>query len=176
MALLKIIHCFNHGIDYAGKPIKPAPQTIYPFTVTNSYSKNRATLKRRMIQKIENGAIGLISQPVFSIEDALDLIKIFNDAKSEFSDHRHNAEITIGFFPLSRLKTAQFIASHVPGIKVPDSWISALFEANKISEQKELEIGFELSAKLFKELRKANLPVHIMSANHFELVKRLINS
>lgn len=176
IALLKIMHYFNHGIDYAGKPIAPAPQTIYPFAVTNSYAKNQNSLKRKMAEKIKNGAIGLISQPVFSVEDAKNLLDLFNEAKSEFSDERKNSKLILGVFPLTRLKTAQFIASHVPGIKVPDSWVSALFDANDISAEEEDRVGFELSANLFREIRKAGLPVHIMSANRFDVARRLIEA
>lgn len=172
--LLKIMHYFNHGIDYAGKQISPAPQPILPFAVTNSYAKNAQTLKRKLIQKLENGAVGIISQPVFALEDAKNLLKIFDEAKSQFDDDRKNAKLIIGVFPLTRLKTAQFISSHVPGIKVPDRWISALFDANEISQEEEERIGFEMSCDLYKSLRSKNLPVHIMSANRFDVAKRLL--
>ena len=172
--LLKIMSYFNRGIDYAGKPINPAPQTIFPFAVTNSFAKNSASLKRKMIRKIENGALGLISQPVFSLEDAQKLLAVFNEARAEFNDNRQNARLILGLFPLTRLKTAQFLSAHVPGIHVPDRWISALFEANKQGEAQEERVGFEMSADLFTALRRAKLPVHLMTANRFETADRLI--
>lgn len=172
--LLKIMHYFNRGIDYAGKPISPAPQPIFPFAVTNSFAKNAASLKRKMIRKIENGALGLISQPVFSLEDAQKLAAVFDEARNEFEDERCNARLIFGVFPLTRLKTAQFLSAHVPGIHVPDRWISALFEANKHSEEQEERVGFEMSAELFTALRHAKLPVHLMTANRFETADRLI--
>ena len=172
--LLKIMHFFNRGIDYAGKPISPAPKPIIAFAVTNSFVKNPAALKRKMAQKIQNGATALISQPIFSIEDAKKLRELFDEARNEFDDERRNASLIIGVFPLTRLKTAQFLHAHVPGIRVSDRFLTALFEANKAGENAENEVGFELSAELFNALRKAKMPVHIMSANHFELAARLI--
>jgi 5,10-methylenetetrahydrofolate reductase len=171
---LKIVSFFNRGIDYAGKAINPPPKPVFAFGVTNSFAKNGAALKRKMAQKIANGALGLISQPVFSIEDAKWLLGIFEEARSEFNDERKKARLIVGVFPLSRLKTAQFLQSRVPGARVSDSWIKALFEAKNAEE--EARAGFEMSAQLFAALRREKLPVHIMSANHFELAAKLIDA
>ncbi|MDR2034324.1 MAG: methylenetetrahydrofolate reductase [Helicobacteraceae bacterium] len=172
---LKIAHFFNRGIDYAGKTIFPAPKPIYPFAVCNSRAKNAATLKRKFAQKIGAGAIGVISQPVFSLEDARALQRLFNEVACEFEDDRKNARLILGVFPLSRLKTAQFLQSRVPGIRVSDRWIDALFEANRKGAQEEAKVGYEMSAELLRSIRRDKTPVHIMSANHFELADRLID-
>ena len=63
--LLDIISCFNSGIDYAGKPLTQRPKTLYPFAVVNSYAKNPKTLQKKMQKKIKNGAIGIVTQPVY---------------------------------------------------------------------------------------------------------------
>jgi 5,10-methylenetetrahydrofolate reductase len=173
--LLKIMSYFNRGIDNAGKAINPPPKAIYPFAVTNAYAKNPATLKRKMQKKIENGALGLISQPVFSLEDARRLMKLFEEAKAPYSDHRKEAQLILGLFPLTRLKTAQFISAHVPGIHVPDHWLSHLFEANKSGEEAEKRVGLEMSQALFQALRAEGWPVHLMTANRFENARALID-
>ena len=172
---LKIAHFFNRGIDYAGKTIAPAPKQIYPFAVCNSYAKNAASLKRKIAKKIGASAIGVISQPVFSIEDALFLRALFDEARAEFDDERANARLVVGFFPLARLKTAQFLQSRVPGVRVGDRWIDALFAANAKGAEEENRVGCEMSAELLRAMRKENLPVHIMSANKFDLAAKLID-
>ncbi|MDR0746915.1 MAG: methylenetetrahydrofolate reductase [Helicobacteraceae bacterium] len=174
MELLKITRHFNRGIDYAGKEIDPAPKPIFPFAVTSA--KITQSLKRKMAGKIENGAIGLISQPIFSIEDADRLLEVFDEAQSEFSDERRDARLIFGIFPLTRLKTAQFLHAHVPGITIPDRFLSALYEANKVSEEREYAVGFEMSFEIFKMLRRRKLPIHIMSSNRFETVNKMICS
>jgi 5,10-methylenetetrahydrofolate reductase len=172
---LKIAHFFNRGIDYAGKIIRPAPKPVYPFGAINAYAKNAASLKRKIAQKIGAGALGLISQPVFSIDEALTLRALFNEALGGFTDDRKNARLILGVFPLSRLKTAQFLQSRVPGVRVSNRWIDALFEANKKGEEEEEKVGFAMSAELLRALRKANLPIHIMCANRFDLAAKLID-
>jgi 5,10-methylenetetrahydrofolate reductase len=172
--LLKIMRHFNRGIDYAGKTIDPAPKPILPFAVTNA--RITQNVKKKMARKLENGAIGLISQPVFSIEDADRLLEVFDEARSGFSDERQNAKLIFGIFPLTKLKTAQFLHAHVPGITIPDRFLSALYKANKISEEKEYAVGFEMSIEIFRLLRQRRFPIHIMSANRFETVNKLICS
>ncbi|GHV05363.1 hypothetical protein AGMMS50229_08500 [Campylobacterota bacterium] len=174
--LLSIMRSFNFGIDYAGKAIDPAPQPIYPFAVTQSRTKNPASLMRKIAGKIEHGAIGIITQPVFSIADARRLAEIFDEARREFKDERQNARLIVGVFPLTRLKTAQFLHAHVPGIEVADSWIAALSEANRLSAQEEERVGFELSSELFHALRDEGFAVHLMCANRFELAAKLLTS
>ncbi|MDR3347169.1 MAG: methylenetetrahydrofolate reductase [Helicobacteraceae bacterium] len=176
IALLNIMSYFNRGIDYAGRLIAPAPKPIYPFAVTSGNAKNTSALKRKITQKVAAGAIGVISQPVFSIEDALLLQRVFDEATRDLEGDQKKAKLIIGLFPLARLKTAQFLQAHVPGVRVPDRWIHALFEANKISPNDEERVGLEISAELFVSLRRANMPVHIMTANHFEIAKKIISA
>jgi methylenetetrahydrofolate reductase (NADPH) len=173
--LLNIVKYFNAGIDYAGKKITIAPKEIYPFAVSNSYAKNMKSLQKKMHKKIENGALGLVTQPVYDIENAKELLALFNEAKSSYSDERSKAEIIFGIFPITRLKTAQFLASHVPGIHVPNSWIDALFKANKISSEEEYNVGIELSKKLFRDIHALHPKIHLMTANKFDIAQTLIN-
>ena len=143
--LLKIIQSFNNGMDYSGKPFKITPKKILPFAVINSYAKNFKSLEKKMNKKIHNGAVGIISQPIYNIENAKKLLEHFKIAKNEFIDERSKSQLIIGVFPITRLRTAQFLSSHVPGIYVPDNWIDALTKASKISADEEKKVGMELS-------------------------------
>jgi 5,10-methylenetetrahydrofolate reductase len=147
--LLEIINSFNHGVDYAGKPFAQKPKQIYPFSVTNSYAKNFKTLEKKLVTKIKNGSIATITQPVYDIDNAKELMGMYDSAKSGFSDDRADAQLIFGFFPIVRFRTAQFLSSHVPGIYVPDMWLDKLSYANKIGEDEERKIGLELSINLF---------------------------
>jgi 5,10-methylenetetrahydrofolate reductase len=175
LMLLDIIKCFNAGIDYAGREFKQKPKKIFPFAVTNSFAKKEQVLLKRLKKKIEHGARGIISQPVFDIENAKKLLEIFEEAKKNFSNEKAKAKMILGFFPITRLKTAQFLASHVPGIYVPPSLIDKLYKALKISPQKEYETGFKWSKELFEKLYQLYPRVHLMSANRFEVLKEILS-
>jgi len=171
--LLEIIRAFNNGMDYSGKEFKIKPKPITPFVVSNSYAKNFSTIEKRMYKKIKNYAKAVITQPVYDLEIVNKMLEIRDRIRNEFSDERSEFEIIFGFFPITRLKTAQFLHSHVPGIYVPDNWIEKLIKAHKISEKEEYKVGLQLSRNLFQKLLKIHPKIHIMTANKFEIVKEL---
>ena len=173
LLLLDIIRAFNNGMDYAGKEFKIKPKTITPFVVSNSYAKNFSSIEKKIHKKVTKYAKGVITQPVYDMEIVDKLLEIKNNIKNDFSDERKNFEIILGFFPITKLKTAQFLHSHVPGIYVPDDWIEKLIKAHNISEKEEQKVGLELSRNLFQNLLKKHPKIHIMTANRFEIVKEL---
>ena len=173
--LLDIVSCLNSGIDYAGKPLTQKPQQIYPFAVTNSFSPNPKNLQKKMKKKIEHGAVGLISQPVYDLENAKLLIELLENAKNDCCESAQKAQMILGIFPITKLRTAQFLASHVPGIHVPKYWIESLRKANAISPEEEYKVGFELSKNLFDEIMEVHPKVHLMTANQFQVAKDILS-
>ncbi len=171
--LLQIIRGFNNGIDYGGREFKIKPKNITAFAVSNSYAKNFASIEKKIFNKVKNCATAIITQPVYDIDIAKQLLDIKRSIRREFSDERSDFQIVLGFFPITNLKTAQFLSSHVPGIYVPDSWIESLIKAHNISRDEEYKVGFELSKNLFQDLLKLHPKIHIMTANKFEIVKKL---
>ena len=173
--LMDIIHCFNAGIDHSGKPFKTHPKPIYPFAVCNAHANVPKNLMKKMHTKIEHGAVGIITQPVYSTQNATMLLELMKNAH-EGTKNEHKTELVLGFFPIVRLRTAQFLAAHVPGIHVPQEWMEKLTRAKKIGEEEEKKVGFELSCQTFKNLKRIHPKIHMMSANNFELVSDILNS
>jgi 5,10-methylenetetrahydrofolate reductase len=174
--LLDIIKCFNGGIDYAGKPLEVRPKPIYPFAVANAYAKNPKNLQKKMKLKLEHGALGIITQPVYSVQNARMLLELFEKAKIEAGEKATNAQLILGFFPITKLRTAQFLTAHVPGVEVPKIWSEKLFNAKNISDQEQEKVGLELSIKVFGEIYDLHPKMHLMAANNFKLAKTIISS
>ena len=172
--LLDIIECFNSGIDYAGKPFKITPKEILAFAVVNSYAKNPKTLQKKMQKKVKHGAKGIITQPVYDVESAKLLLELQDNANKECCNERKRAELILGIFPITKLRTAQFLSSHVPGINVPKCWIEELRSASKDGLEKEYEVGFALSKELFENIKKIHPKIHLMTANNFEIAKEIL--
>lgn len=172
--LLDIISCFNSGIDYAGKPLSVKPKQLYPLAVVNSYAKNPKTLQKKMQKKIKHGAIGIITQPVYDVESAKGLLDLCEKANKECCHDNKAAELIMGVFPITKLRTAQFLSAHVPGINVPDSWLEALRVANEKGADEEYKVGFELSKKLFDDLKEVHPKIHLMTANQFQIAKDIL--
>lgn len=173
--LLEMIYSFNNGMDYAGKPFKISPKPITPFAVVNSYAKSFKSLEKKMHKKIQHGAVGLITQPVYDIENAKTLLGHFDEAKLGFADERSQSQLIFGIFPITKLRTAQFLSSHVPGIHVPKEWIEALSSAAKIGEDEEYKVGMQLSCNLYNELQKLHPKIHMMTANKFDIANEIIS-
>ncbi|NPA82829.1 MAG: methylenetetrahydrofolate reductase [Epsilonproteobacteria bacterium] len=173
--LLDIIKCFNAGIDYAGKPFFEKPKKIYPFAVSNAYSKNSKNILKKLIQKIEHGAFGIVTQPVYDLDNAKLLIDLFEQAKKEATVKNNDPVLILGFFPVTKLRTAQFLTSHVPGVYVPKMWVDKLYKAKKISEEEQEKVGFDLSLETFLKLYEFYPKMHLMTANNFSLAKRLLD-
>jgi len=172
--LLDIISAFNSGMDYAAKPFKERPKQIYPFAVVNSYAKNPKTLQKKMQKKIKHGAKGIITQPLYDLENAKQLLELKEQANQECCSENRSAELIFGVFPITKLRTAQFLSSHVPGINVPPCWIDKLRKAHVKGKEEEYKVGFELSKNLFDELKALHPKIHLMTANQFTIAKEIL--
>jgi 5,10-methylenetetrahydrofolate reductase len=172
--LLKTISLFNEGVSYSGNNLLEKPNTIYPFCVTNSYYKSVNNFRKKLSSKIENYTTGVITQPIYDKTNLINILDIFNDIKNNFNDTRQETQLVVGLFPIVKLKTAQFLDSHVPGINIPNSWIDKLKKASQISEQEEYKVGLELSKNLLEDIKKIHPKVHLMTANNFELANKLL--
>lgn len=172
--LLDMITCFNSGISYAGKPFSVKPEKIYPFAVVNSFAKNPKTLQKKMQKKIKHGALGIITQPVYDLENAKLLLDLKEKANAECCSESKNAELILGVFPITKFRTAQFLSAHVPGITVPDRWLEALRIASTKSIEEEYKVGFELSKNLFDDLKTLHPKIHLMTANQFQIAKEIL--
>jgi len=173
--LLDIMSAFNSGMDYAGKPFTHRPEQIYPFAVMNAFAKNPKTLQKKIQKKIKHGAIGIITQPVYDVENAKKLLELRDAANAECCSEHKKGELVIGIFPITKLRTAQFLSAHVPGINVPDHWVEALRVANANGGAKEeYKVGFELSKKLFEDIKELHPKIHLMTANQFDIAKDIL--
>jgi len=172
--LLDILSAFNAGMDYAGKPLGIAPKPLYPFAVVNSYAKNPKTLQKKIQKKIKHGAIGIITQPVYDLESAKLLLEMRDNANRECCPDKKKAELIFGIFPITKLRTAQFLSAHVPGINVPNIWLEKLRKAHEKGIEEEYKVGFELSKNLFEDIKKLHPKIHLMTANQFQIAKDIL--
>jgi 5,10-methylenetetrahydrofolate reductase len=124
-----------------------------------------------MTKKVAHGAIAIVSQPVYDLENARKLLDMMAEANRENSAV---CVLVLGYFPITKLRTARFLDENVPGIFVPSTWVEALEAASLISPEEEYRVGFELSKNLFEELKALHPKIHIMTANQFELAKAIL--
>jgi 5,10-methylenetetrahydrofolate reductase len=173
--LLSIIYHLNNGVDYSNKALNPTPKPIYPFAVSNSYARNMKSLQKRIVKKLDYGARAIITQPIYDLDNAKELLELFEEAKSmSIRDTAKDAQLIIGQFPIVRARTASFIDDNVPGISVPKDIIDEMNLAKMDGEEKEQEVGFALSKRVFDEMIDIHGKVHLMTHNRFDLCSDLI--
>ncbi len=172
--LLDIITTLNSGTDMAEQKLIAPVQEIYPFAVIDSYSKNVNALLKKMVKKVSHGAIALVTQPVYDTTIAQQLLAMMEEANTLNPQHEA-CILVLGYFPITKLRTAKFLDENVPGIHVPSSWVEALEKASLVSIEEEYKVGFELSKNLFEELKALHPKIHIMTANQFELAKAILS-
>ena len=173
--LLSIIYHLNNGVDYSNKALNPPPKPIYPFAVSNATAKDMNSLKKRMVKKLDYGARAIITQPVYDLENAKELLALFEEAKEiSVRDTAKEAHLILGQFPIVRARTANFIDDKVPGISVPKPIIDEMNLAAMDGEDKEQEVGFALSKRIFDEMMGVHGKVHLMTHNRFDLCSELI--
>jgi len=173
--LLSIIYHLNNGVDYSNKALNPPPKPIYPFAVSNSYAKDMRRLQKRIVKKLDYGARAIITQPVYDMENAKELLELFEEAKTmSVRDTAKDAHLILGQFPIVRARTANFIDDKVPGISVPKDIIDEMNLAAMDGEEKQQEIGFALSKSIFDDVMKEHGKVHLMTHNRFDLCSELI--
>jgi 5,10-methylenetetrahydrofolate reductase len=132
-------------------------------------------IQKKMIKKLDYGARAIITQPVYDVENAKELIELFEEAKSlSVRDTAKEAELILGQFPVVRARTANFISDKVPGITVPKHIIDEMNLAAMDGVEKEQEVGFNISKSLFDEILTIHPKVHLMTHNRFDLCSDLI--
>jgi len=173
--LLSIIHRLNNGVSYSNKVLNPAPKPIYPFAVSNATAKDMNSLKKRMVKKLDYGARAIITQPVYNLENAKELLALFEEAKEiSIRDTAKEANLVLGQFPIVSARTANFIDDKVPGISVPKPIIDEMNLAAMDGSDKEREVGFALSKRIFDDMMEVHGKVHLMTHNRFDLCSELI--
>jgi len=174
--LLSIIYRLNNGLDYSNNELNPPPKPIYPFAVSNAHAKDMNQLKKRMLKKLNYGARAIITQPVYTLENAKELLELFEEAKEQsIRDTAKDAHLILGQFPIVRARTANFINDKVPGITVPKDIIEEMDLAAMDGEEKEKNIGFSISKEIFDAILSEHNKVHLMTHNRFDLCSKLIN-
>ncbi|CAA6804665.1 MAG: 5,10-methylenetetrahydrofolate reductase (EC [uncultured Sulfurovum sp.] len=173
--LLSIIYRLNNGLSYSNKELNPKPKPIYPFAVSNAHAKDMRRIKKGMLKKLNYGARGIITQPVYNLENAKELIEIFEECKEEsVRDTAKDAQLILGQFPVVRAKTANFISDKVPGITVPKIILEEMDLAAMDGLNKEQEVGFNISKEIFDDILKIHPKMHLMTHNRFDLCSKLI--
>jgi len=117
--LMKLVSHMNDEI------FKANPINIYG--AVNLTAMNFESVLKRSQNKLNAGAIGFFSQPIFSLSDVARV--------KEFKD-KINGKLYVGIMPPVTYKNALFLNNEVPDIKIPDEIVDGF---SKITDRDEAE-------------------------------------
>ncbi len=122
IGLCNIVDHLNHGLDLGGNAMEA--QTHFCFgAALNPFALDQERERNRLHWKIDAGVDFLITQPVF---DPPAFQRFLEDLSEPLPP------LLAGIWPLRSLRNAEFLASEVPGVQVPD----AVLERMRIADER----------------------------------------
>ncbi len=140
IGLCNIVDNLNHGLDAGGNHMDE--QTHFCFGAAFNQTATDAEREAgRFEWKIKAGIDFAITQPVFDAEAFLKLIPTLPEDRPP---------ILAGLWPLRSLRNAEFLASEVPGVEVPDEIVERMRQADAVG--KAGEEGVAIAAEILEKL------------------------
>ena len=128
------------------------PDTPYRlYGALNINAANFDAELKRAEKKIENGAVGLFTQPLFSQEN----IRRFQTAGEKLS-----CRLMAGILPVAGYRNAVFLNNELPGIEIPDEVVTALRDQGP---EKTMEISLTYCRSIIDAIRSVCGGYYVMT-------------
>ncbi|MCP4676081.1 MAG: bifunctional homocysteine S-methyltransferase/methylenetetrahydrofolate reductase [Deltaproteobacteria bacterium] len=127
IGLTNMITRLNQGLDLGGRSIGK-PTGFLVIVGLNPTAINPDKELSRFRWKVDAGAHGAITQPVFDPEQLLGFLSDL--------DEDSRVPILAGIWPLQSLRNAEFLANEVPGVSLPPEILTRMAEAKKRDEER----------------------------------------
>jgi len=143
IGLTNVAYRLNHGLDPGSNPIGDPTQFAIGVAVNHAAGDLEHEL-RRLYWKVDAGADFAISQPVFDIEG----FAAFHKRVEEF-----RLPIIASLWPLGSLRTTEFLANEVPGVRVPSTVLDRMRAAQARGSQTAEEEGLRIATEVMTAIR-----------------------
>jgi homocysteine S-methyltransferase len=151
IGLTNVVHRLNQGLDPGGNTFGAPTQFVVGVALNHSASDPDKELGR-FAWKVDAGAEFAVTQPVFE-----------PDQLEEFLDGVEGPRIPIiaGIWPLTSLRSAEFLENEVPGVHVPQPIIERMRRAQDRSPDAARAEGVAIAREVFEGVRGFVQGVHI---------------
>lgn len=153
VGLVRIASQLNQGRDLSGGELKGSPDFYIGVAVDPCATDTEREIDRLM-QKLENGAHFVQTQPVYEVERLARFLEKMPTLK---------APVIAGVLPLKSYQMACHIRSNIPGIHVPDWLEQRMAKEGRIG-------GVNVARELLSELPQVVQGAHIMPVGSASLV------
>ena len=159
--LIRAITLLNGGTDLSGKDLS-GPTDILPGAATSPEGDFDAET-RKFEEKFSAGARFFQTQAVFSAKT----MERFMTFASPF-----RVPVLAGIILLKSARMAHYLNEKVPGITVPQEFITRLERA---PQGRALDVGIEIAAETIRAIRPMVHGVHIMTVGAEETIPRILD-
>lgn len=159
--LIEMISRFNQGEFATGKD-GDARTNFYVGGAFNAASRKLENEVKRFQRKVQAGARYIMTQPVFDIEKAREVVAAARSL---------NVPLILGIMPLVSERNAEFLHHEVPGIDVPESVRERLQGKRGESGRK---LGVEISKELMQEIAPEVQGFYLITPmNRYDMIAEL---
>ena len=119
IGLANMVSRLNHGLDIGGQSIG-APTRFHLGVAVNPFAPDLDAEWHRLMHKVEAGAECIVTPPIFDVE-------AFGAVLDRLTST--GLPVVAGLAPIDGLRHAEFLASEVAGVKIPESTFERLRSA-----------------------------------------------
>jgi homocysteine S-methyltransferase len=141
IGLTNVVAQLNRGFDIGGQPIGQ-PTGFHIGVAVNPGAFSLDEELRRFAYKVAGGAEFAVTQPVFDVAE----FRSFLDRIKE-----HPIPIVATVLPLDSVRRAEFMANEVPGVRVPDTVLDRMREAE--GQGRAAEEGLAIARDIATQIR-----------------------
>lgn len=168
MHLLRMAHNMTwHGIMDNGRPLSSAPQ-FFIGAAANPFAPPQDFRPQRLAKKVAAGARFVQTQLIYNVER----FRTFMAAVRDLGLHEQ-VYILAGVGPVKSAGQANFMATKVAGMEVPDALVQRMSKTPKAAQPEE---GIRICTEIIKQVRE--IPgvagVHIMAVHWAEAVPEIV--
>jgi methionine synthase I (cobalamin-dependent)/5,10-methylenetetrahydrofolate reductase len=138
IGLTNMVARLNRGLDIGGQPVG-GPARFHIGIAVNTSATNLDAEWRRLDYKVQAGAEFILTPPVLDADAFLALLPRLRAT---------GLPVIAGIVPLERVRQAEFIASEVPDVSVPDAVMARMRSADDAAAE-----GLAITLELFNALR-----------------------
>jgi homocysteine S-methyltransferase len=151
IGLTNVVHHLNRGVDPGGSSIGEATRFVIGVAL-NQGARDMERELERFAYKVEAGAHFAVTQPVFAVED----LAPFLERSKAWA-----IPVVAGVWPFTSLRNAEFLANEVPGVRVPDSVVQRMRDADARGQEAAQREGMAIANEVIEAVRPLVAGVHV---------------
>jgi homocysteine S-methyltransferase len=141
IGLTNVAARLNRGLDLAGNPTGPSAGFVVGVALNPTATDPKRELER-FRWKVDAGAEYAVTQPVFDPEALFRTLDALPEPR---------IPVLAGIWPLQSVRNAEFLATEVPGVRVPEA-VRARIAAG-VDAESQRRIGGEVAAEMAEAVR-----------------------